>query len=163
MEDRVQLERFIDREPKQFAYFHRLMGYSILSLILVIYAFTSPNTNYQIYIPPFFLFLLFVSSKLEHWLQYQFDKKTQKSVFFAIDAIVVAVTLAGVHLNLVPTFIALFALFYSAINSRISFAVICLTSLLGAIIFYLSTFFLFGFHPYFEATSQELTVDLLRK
>ncbi|EOV2321446.1 adenylate/guanylate cyclase domain-containing protein, partial [Acinetobacter baumannii] len=54
------------------------MGYSILSLILVIYAFTSPNTNYQIYIPPFFLFLLFVSSKLEHWLQYQFDKKTQK-------------------------------------------------------------------------------------
>lgn len=99
MEDRVQLERFIDREPKQFAYFHRLMGYSILSLILVIYAFTSPNTNYQIYIPPFFLFLLFVSSKLEHWLQYQFDKKTQKSVFFAIDAIVVAVTLAGVHLN----------------------------------------------------------------
>lgn len=161
MEDRVQLERFIDREPKQFAYFHRLMGYSILSLILVIYAFTSPNTNYQIYIPPFFLFLLFVSSKLEHWLQYQFDKKTQKSVFFAIDAIVVAVTLAGVHLNLVPTFIALFALFYSAINSRISFAVICLTSLLGAIIFYLSTFFLFGFHPYFEATSQELTVITL--
>ncbi|OOS84979.1 hypothetical protein BTH22_00610 [Acinetobacter baumannii] len=59
----MQLERFIDREPKQFAYFHRLMGYSILSLILVIYAFTSPNTNYQIYIPPFFLFLLFVSSK----------------------------------------------------------------------------------------------------
>ncbi len=58
------------------------MGYSILSLILVIYAFTSPNTNYQIYIPPFFLFLLFISSKLEHWLQYQFDKKTQKSVFF---------------------------------------------------------------------------------
>lgn len=53
-----------------------------------------------------FSFLLFVSSKLEHWLQYQFDKKTQK-VFFAIDAIVVAVTLAGVHLNLVPTFIAL--------------------------------------------------------
>ena len=73
----MQLERFIDREPKQFAYFHRLMGYSILSLILVIYAFTSPNTNYQIYIPPFFLFT-FVSSKLEHWLQYQFDKKTQK-------------------------------------------------------------------------------------
>ena len=129
----MQLERFIDREPKQFAYFHRLMGYSILSLILVIYAFTSPNTNYQIYIPPFFFFT-FVSSKLEHWLQYQFNKKTQK-VFFAIDAIVVAVTLAGVHLNLVPTFIALFALFYSAINSRISFAVICLTSLLGAIIF----------------------------
>lgn len=77
----MQLERFIDREPKQFAYFHRLMGYSILSLILVIYAFTSPNTNYQIYIPPFFLFLLFVSSKLEHWLQYQFDKKLKK-VFF---------------------------------------------------------------------------------
>ena len=76
----MQLERFIDREPKQFAYFHRLMGYSILSLILVIYAFTSPNTNYQIYVPPFFLFLLFISSKLEHWLQYQFDKKTQKSI-----------------------------------------------------------------------------------
>jgi len=55
----VSLDRLIDKEPRQFAYFHRLMGYSILSLILVIYAFTSPNTNYQIYIPPFFLFLLF--------------------------------------------------------------------------------------------------------
>lgn len=60
MEDRVQLERFIDREPKQFAYFHRLMGYSILSLILVIYAFTSPNTNYQIYVPPFFFSFYFL-------------------------------------------------------------------------------------------------------
>lgn len=48
----------------------------------------------------------FISSKLEHWLQYQFDKNS-KSVFFAIDAIVVAVTLAGLHLNLVPTFIAI--------------------------------------------------------
>jgi hypothetical protein len=36
--------------------------------------------------------------------------------------LLIAVTLAGLHLNLVPTFIAIFALFYSAINSRISFA-----------------------------------------
>jgi hypothetical protein len=50
----VPLDRLIDKEPRQFAYFHRLMGYSILSLILVIYTFTSPSANYQLYILPFY-------------------------------------------------------------------------------------------------------------
>ena len=48
----MPLDRLIDKEPRQFAYFHRLMGYSILSLILVIYTFTSPSANYQLYIYP---------------------------------------------------------------------------------------------------------------
>jgi hypothetical protein len=51
-EGRVPLDR-LDKEPRQFAYFHRLMGYSILSLIVVIYSFTSPDANYQLFIPYF--------------------------------------------------------------------------------------------------------------
>ncbi|MEC8568335.1 MAG: adenylate/guanylate cyclase domain-containing protein, partial [Pseudomonadota bacterium] len=48
----MPLDRLIDKEPRQFAYFHRLMGYSILSLILVIYTFTSSSANHQLYILP---------------------------------------------------------------------------------------------------------------
>ncbi|MEC8057008.1 MAG: hypothetical protein VX136_07795, partial [Pseudomonadota bacterium] len=44
----MPLDRLVDREQRQFAYFHRLMGYFILSLIVVIYSFTSPDANYQL-------------------------------------------------------------------------------------------------------------------
>ena len=51
--------------------------------------------------------------------------------------------LAGVHLNLVLTFVSLFALLYSAINSRIPFAVMALAVLSG-IAFFTSTHCLFS-------------------
>lgn len=66
--------------------------------------------------------------------------------------------LAGVHLNLVLTFVSLFALLYSAINSRIPFAVMALAVLSGIAFFYFNTLFIFGFHGYLGATSQELIV-----
>ena len=75
----MSLDRLIDKEPRQFAYFHRLMGYSILSLILVIYTFTSPSANYQLYILPFLLIHFVICPKLEKWLQYKYDKNTEKN------------------------------------------------------------------------------------
>ena len=71
----MSLDRLIDKEPRQFAYFHRLMGYSILSLILVIYAFTSPSANYQLFTS--FLFIdpfSYLSQIRKKWLQYKYDK-----------------------------------------------------------------------------------------
>nr|WP_130804738.1 adenylate/guanylate cyclase domain-containing protein [Acinetobacter ihumii] len=154
----MPLDRLVDREPRQFAYFHRLMGYSILSLIVVIYSFTSPDAHYQIYIPVFLLFVLLIAPKLDRWLQYKFDKTVTRNVFFTLDAIAVAVALAGVHLSLVLSFTSLFALLYTAINARISFMAASLASIIGIIVFYSTTIFIFGFQEYFEPTSQELTV-----
>jgi hypothetical protein len=71
----VPLDRLIDKEPRQFAYFHRLMGYSILSLILVIYTFTSTSASYQLYLLPLLLIYFLLCPRLEKWLQYKFDKK----------------------------------------------------------------------------------------
>jgi hypothetical protein len=62
----VPLDRLIDKEPRQFAYFHRLMGYSILSLILVIYTFTSSSANHQLYILPILLVFFLLSPKLKN-------------------------------------------------------------------------------------------------
>ncbi|MBJ9984350.1 adenylate/guanylate cyclase domain-containing protein [Acinetobacter sp. S40] len=154
----MPLDRLVDREPRQFAYFHRLMGYFILSLIEVIYSFTSPDANYQLYIPVFLVIILIINPKLDRWLQYKFDKNLSRNVFFAIDSVVVAVSLAGVHLSLVLTFASLFALLYTAINSKISFMAASLSGMIGVTIFYASTIFIFGFQDYFEPTSQELTV-----
>ena len=90
----MPLDRLIDKEPRQFAYFHRLMGYSILSLILVIYTFTSTSASYQLYILPLLLVYFLFCPKLEKWLQYKYDKVIEKNVVFACEAIIVAIVLA---------------------------------------------------------------------
>ncbi|WP_151766127.1 adenylate/guanylate cyclase domain-containing protein [Acinetobacter colistiniresistens] len=154
----MPLDRLIDKEPRQFAYFHRLMGYSILSLILVIYTFTSTSASYQLYLLPLLLIYFLLCPRLEKGLQYKFDKKIEKNVLFANEAIVVALVLAAIHLSLVPTFTILFGLLYVGLNNRISLPVACLIGLIGVIIFYFSMFVIFGAEQYFEPTNPELTV-----
>ena len=154
----MSLDRLIDKEPRQFAYFHRLMGYSILSLILVIYTFTSTSASFQLYILPLLLVCFLLCPKLEKWLQYKYDKVTERNVLFACEAIIVAVVLAGVHLSLVPTFTILFALLYVGLNNKISLPIGCLIGLIGVLVFYSCTFFIFGAEGYFEPTNPELTV-----
>ncbi|AXY58443.1 adenylate/guanylate cyclase domain-containing protein [Acinetobacter chinensis] len=154
----MSLDSWMEREPKQFDYLHRLMGYTMLSLILVVYYYTSPDTNYQIYLPLFLGFLILIIPKLSHWLQYRFNNRIRANVMFIIDIVVVAICLSAVHLNLVLTFAAIFVLLYTAINIRTSFVVASLASLIGATVFYICNIFVFGFGEYFEHTSSELTV-----
>lgn len=154
----MPLDRLIDKEPRQFAYFHRLMGYSILSLILVIYTFTSTSASYQLYLLPLLLAYFLFCPRLEKWLQYKFDKKIEKNVLFANEAIIIALVLAALHLSLVPTFTILFALLYVGLNNKISLPVSCLIGLIGVITFYFSTYIIFGTEEYFEPTNPELTV-----
>ncbi|MDQ1207880.1 adenylate cyclase [Acinetobacter baylyi] len=152
------LTRFIERGPQQFIYFHRMMGYFILSLLIVIYSFTSAHSQYQIYVPIFIVILVLLIPRLNRVFEAKFDKKITRSIFFLIDTFVVSIVLAGVHLSLVLTFIILFAWIYSAINSRIPFVVMSLAVLSGIACFYFHTFFVFGFQGYLANTSQELTV-----
>ncbi|MDH0563431.1 adenylate/guanylate cyclase domain-containing protein [Acinetobacter courvalinii] len=154
----MPLDRLIDKEPRQFAYFHRLMGYSILSLILVIYTFTSTSASYQLYLLPLLLVYFLFCPRLEKWLQYKFDKKIEKNVLFANEAILIALVLAALHLSLVPTFTILFALLYVGLNNKISLPVSCLIGLIGVMTFYFSTYVIFGTEEYFEPTNPELTV-----
>ncbi|USA45293.1 adenylate/guanylate cyclase domain-containing protein [Acinetobacter sp. C26M] len=154
----MPLDRLIDKEPRQFAYFHRLMGYSILSLILVIYTFTSTSASYQLYLLPLLLIYFLLCPRLEKWLQYKFDKKIEKNVLFGNEAVIIALILAALHLSLVPTFTILFGLLYVGLNNKISLPVSCLIGLIGVIVFYFSTFVIFGAEEYFEPTNPELTV-----
>lgn len=152
------LDDWINKEPRQFEYFHRLMGYIMLSLVSIVYHYTQPDTQYQIYIPLFLLVLLLITPKLSHWLIYRFSNATKRNVLFMIDIMIIAVMLSAVHLNLVLTLLALFALLYTAINNKISFLMVSLASLIAIAIFYICTIFIFGFHEYFDNTSSELTV-----
>ncbi|CAM4248744.1 hypothetical protein F901_02474 [Acinetobacter dispersus] len=154
----MPLDRLIDKEPRQFAYFHCLMGYSILSLILVIYTFTSTSASYQLYLLPLLLIYFLLCPRLEKWLQYKFDKKIEKNVLFGNEAVIIALVLAALHLSLVPTFTILFGLLYVGLNNKISLPVSCLIGLIGVIVFYFSTFVIFGAEEYFEPTNPELTV-----
>ncbi len=154
----MSLDDWISKEPSQFEYFHRLMGYIMLSLVLVVYYYTQPDTQYQIYIPLFLLFILFITPKLSRWLLYRYNKRVKRTVLFIIDIIIIAVLLSAVHLNLVLSFLAFFALLYTAISNRISFLMASMASLIGIAVFYFCTIFIFGFHEYFESTSNELTI-----
>lgn len=152
------LDDWINKEPRQFEYFHRLMGYIMLSLVSVVYHYTQPDTQYQVYIPLFLLFVLLITPKLSHWLIYRFNNTTKRNVMFILDIMIIAVMLSAVHLNLVLTFLALFALLYTVINNKISFLMMSLATLLATAVFYICTIFIFGFHEYFDNTSSELTV-----
>jgi adenylate cyclase len=154
----VPLDDWINKEPKQFEYFHRLMGYIMLSLVVVVYYYTQPDTEYQVYIPIFLLLILLITPKLSHWLIYRYNNKVKRTVLFFIDIIVLSVMLSAVHLNLVLTFLGLFALLYTIISNKISFLMVSLASLTGIVVFYFCTIFIFGFHEYFEPTNSELTI-----
>ena len=154
----MPLDDWINKEPKQFEYFHRLMGYIMLSLLIIVYHYTQPDTQYQIYIPIFLLVVLLISPKLSHWLIYRFNTKAKRTVMFVGDLIVISVMLSAMHLDLVLTFLAIFVLLYTAISNKISFLMVSLACLIGLVVFYFCTIFIFGFHEYFEQTSSELTV-----
>ena len=148
----------LDKEPEQFEVFLRAIGYTIISLMVTIYYFTSPVANYQIYFPLFLLFVFFIGPRLSRWIQYRFDSNVRKNVYFLIDVVVVATALAAVHLSLVVSFVCVFALVYTSLNSKISFLIASLSWLVAIIVFYLNIIFVFGFDDYFQQTSPELSV-----
>ena len=148
----------LDKEPEQFEVFLRAIGYTIISLMVTIYYFTSPVANYQIYFPLFLLFIFFIGPRLSRWIQYRFDSNVRKNVYFLIDVVVVATALAAVHLSLVVSFVCVFALIYTSLNSKISFLIASLSWLVAIVVFYLNIIFVFGFDDYFQQTSPELSV-----
>ena len=154
----MSLDDWIRKEPRQFEYFHRLMGYMMLSLLVTVYHYTASDTQYQIYIPFFLLFIFLITPRLSTWLQYRYNSNIKRSVLFITDVVVISVILSAIHLNLVLTFISLFVILYTAITNKISFLAVSLASLIGIANFYLCNILIFGFGEYFEQTTGELTV-----
>ena len=154
----MPLSRLIDKEPRQFVYFHRLMGYAILSLILVIYAFTAYSSNYPLYIVPLLVLYYLFSLKLDKWLLQKYEASTVKSILFVNEVIIASIVLAALHLNLVPTIAIVFGLLYVGMNNKISLPIVSLVGLISLLVFYACTYFIFGAEEYFEQSNPELTV-----
>lgn len=154
----MSLDDWIRKEPRQFEYFHRLMGYLILSLLITVYYYTSPDTHYQLYVPIFLVLVLIITPQLSNWLLYRYNTKIKRAILFVMDMAVIAVILSAIHLNLVLTFLTIFVILYTTISNKISFLVLSLAGLIGIAIFYLCNIFIFGFGEYFEQTTGELTV-----
>lgn len=154
----MPLDDLIRKEPRQFEHFHRLMGYIMLSLVIIVYHYTSSDTHYQIYVPFFLLFILLIAPKLSNWLLYRYNSKIESSVLFIFDIMAMSLILSAIHLNLVLSLLLLFAFLYIAISNKISFIVLSFASLVGCVVFYLSNIFIFGYSEYFEQTTGELTV-----
>ena len=154
----MSLDDWIRKEPRQFEYFHRLMGYLILSLLITVYYYTSPDSHYQLYVPIFLVLVLIITPRLSNWLLYRYNTKIKRAILFVMDMAVIAVILSAIHLNLVLTFLTIFVILYTTISNKISFLVLSLAGLIGIAIFYLCNIFIFGFGEYFEQTTGELTV-----
>lgn len=154
----MSLDDWIRKEPRQFEYFHRLMGYLILSLLITVYYYTSPDTHYQLYVPIFLVLVLIITPRLSNWLLYRYNTKIKRAILFVMDMAVIAVILSAIHLNLVLNFLTIFVILYTTISNKISFLVLSLAGLIGIAIFYLCNIFIFGFGEYFEQTTGELTV-----
>lgn len=94
----MQIDDWVHKEPKQFEYFHRLMGYIMLSLVIVVFHYTEPDTQYQIFIPFFFLAIILALPKLSRWLIYRYNTSIKRNVFFVLDIAVIAVILSAMHM-----------------------------------------------------------------
>lgn len=151
------IDRMLKKGSKQFEIFQRTVGYLFLALIIVVYSFTTPLAENQVYVPVFLLFILLFSPRLSSWIQYHYNNEIRKNVFFVIDIIVFATVLAAVHLSLVITFGLVFVIFYSIINNKIPTMVAALSTLIAIIVFYFNIIFFFGFGDYFEQTGVEVT------
>ena len=152
------MERILDKEPQQFEVLQRIMGYSMVALLVVVYYFTSPDTNYQLFFPLFVFLILIFTPKISHQIQYRYGSRARRNGFFLIDVVVVASALAAVHLNLLVTFVLVFGLIYTAFNNKIAMMVSTVSILLAVIVFYINTIFIYGFDDYFKQTSIELSV-----
>ena len=154
----MPFDRLIDKEPQQFEVLQRVMGYIMISILVIIYYFTSQNQNYQFLFPIFTIILLLFAPRISHSIQYRYGSKARRFIFFIIDVVVVASALSAIHLSILPTFVFLFGLIYTAVNNKISIMVASIGILVAIIVFYLCTIFLFGFEDYFQQTSIELSV-----
>ena len=152
------MERMLDKEPQQFEVLQRIMGYLMVALLVVVYYFTSPNTNYQILFPIFVFVVLLFTPKISHVIQYKYGSRARRNGFFLIDVVVVSSALAAVHLSLLVAFVLLFVLIYTAFNNKIAMMISSIAILLGIIVFYINTIFFYGFDDYFQQTSIELSV-----
>lgn len=154
----MPIERILDREPRQFEVLQRIMGYLMIALLVIIYYFTSPNANHQIFFPLFIFFVLLLGPKISHIVQYRYGNKARRNAFFLIDVAIVSTAMAAVHLSLLVTFVLMFGLIYTAVNNKISMMVGSISLLLGIVFFYFNIIFVFGFEDYFAQTSIELSV-----
>ena len=78
----------LDKEPQQFEVLQRIMGYLMVALLVVVYYFTSPNTNYQILFPIFVFVVLLFTPKISHVIQYKYGSRARRNGFFLIDVVV---------------------------------------------------------------------------
>lgn len=154
----IKIDHWLDKLPHQFAYFHRLIGYGMLSILLLVYNSTMTEIQYQHYLPILMGLIMLVAPRLATWLHYSFDKQFRREIFFFIDSVVIALSLSAVHLNIVLTFSMLMVLIYTAINSRVNIFTVVVAIMLGTATFYLGNRYVFGFGQYFEQTSNELII-----
>ena len=152
------LNRLLEKQPRQFEYILRALGYLMISLIVGLYYYLTPTATNQIFVPVVFLAILILTPRLSRWLRYRYDQQMRQYLFFLIDICVIATALAAVQLSLVLTFIALFVIVFIALYYKISFLLMSFTTLAAILVFYFNIFFIFGYDDYFQQTPAELTI-----
>ena len=142
------LNRLLEKQPRQFEYILRALGYLMISLIVGLYYYLTPTATNQIFVPVVFLAILILTPRLSRWLRYRYDQQMRQYLFFLIDICVIATALAAVQLSLVLTFIALFVIVFIALYYKISFLLMSFTTLAAILVFYFNIFFIFGYDDY---------------
>ncbi|OUY07388.1 adenylate/guanylate cyclase domain-containing protein [Acinetobacter populi] len=137
----------------------RFVGYVILNLILFVSTITEIHVELKhLLLIPFVVFVLLYESLVLKKIEYHFGKTVRKNVQFIIDVALVTLYVAAMHALLIPTLTILGALIFTAVFGRINKLVLIISPIVSLLVFYLSSFFVFGFQPYLDVTSRELNI-----
>ena len=142
----------------QFTLRMRYMIYFSLSLLLSIGFITEYHISMEsLLLIPFVLFIFLIERHIYQKIMYHYGKESRRNVMFLVDVALVSLYVSASHLLLLPTLVTMGGLLFVAYFSRISILTLLVSPLVVISVFYVSTSFLFGFEPYWQSSSDELT------
>src|SRR5690606_21200829 len=122
-----------------------MMGYIMLSLVLVVFHYTEPDTQYQLFVPFFLFLVLLITPKLSRCLIYRHDYHIRRNILFLIEVSVTSVLLPSLHLYFDESMLGPVVVLYASPSNRIAFMMASLASPIGITLFELANILVFGF------------------
>lgn len=142
----------------QFTRRMRYIIYFCLSLLLAIAFITEFNVTLEsLFLIPFVVLILLIEPRIYQKVMYHYGKNSRRNVMFLIDVTLITLFVSAIHLLLLPTLIVFGGLLFVSYFSRISVLVLLVAPVISISTFYLSTSFIFGFEPYWQPASHELS------
>lgn len=154
------MQRFdiFNKDPIQFARYHRYISYALIIVIILV----GLSTHLPILNPFLLIFTLILTPVIQNefssGLIRQYGDTTTRNIILYVDTIVITFCLVSVDLAIIPSIAAILGLIFSVVWNRTNILNCIINILLALFSFYLFNYLLGIEHFHFKENSVALTV-----